>query len=83
MPESLLKHIKTIERLLNQNKYHEQQILYKDYPTSDLSDIIGRMKDNENKIESDNFKILTMNDPYITYHDTSGKRDQYLLSLFN
>ena len=32
LPDSLLKPIKIIERLLTQTEYHEQHVLYKNYP---------------------------------------------------
>lgn len=32
LPESIMKAIKIIERLLTQNAFHEQHVLYKNYP---------------------------------------------------
>lgn len=36
LPDSMLKAIRIIERLLTQTKYHEQHVLYKNYPSVNL-----------------------------------------------
>lgn len=36
LPVSMIKAIRIIERLLTQSKYHEQQVLYQDYPPVDI-----------------------------------------------
>lgn len=36
LPDSLLKPIKIIERLLTQTAYHEQHVLYKNYPATNV-----------------------------------------------
>ena len=36
LPDSLLKPIKIIERLLTQTAYHEQHVLYKNYPAANM-----------------------------------------------
>ena len=36
LPDSMIKAIRIIERLLTQSKYHEQQVLYQDYPPVDI-----------------------------------------------
>lgn len=36
LPVSMIKAIRIIERLLTQSKYHEQQVMYQDYPPVDL-----------------------------------------------
>lgn len=36
LPDSMMKAIRIIERLLTQTKYHEQHVLYKDYPVVHL-----------------------------------------------
>jgi hypothetical protein len=38
LPDSMLKAIRIIERLLTQTKYHEQHVLYKNYPSVNLGD---------------------------------------------
>jgi hypothetical protein len=37
LPESIMKAIKIIERLLTQNAFHEQHVLYKNYPPVKLA----------------------------------------------
>lgn len=37
LPESMMKAIRIIERLLTQSKYHEQHVLYRDYPPVDIA----------------------------------------------
>jgi len=36
LPDSMMKAIRIIERLLTQSKYHEQHVLYKNYPPVDI-----------------------------------------------
>lgn len=36
LPPSMIKAIRIIERLLTQSKYHEEQVMYQDYPPVDL-----------------------------------------------
>ena len=38
LPETMMKAVRIIERLLTQSKYHEQHVLYKNYPPVDLSE---------------------------------------------
>lgn len=38
LPETMMKAVRIIERLLTQSKYHEQHVLYKNYPPVNLSD---------------------------------------------
>ena len=38
LPDSMMKAIRIIERLLTQTKYHEQHVLYKNYPSVNLGD---------------------------------------------
>ena len=38
LPETMMKAIRIIERLLTQSKYHEQHVLYKNYPPVNLGD---------------------------------------------
>lgn len=47
LPDSMLKAIRIIERLLTQVNYHEQQILYQDYPPVDIV-----RKDNDDDDDS-------------------------------
>jgi len=37
LPDSMMRAIRIIERLLTQSKYHEQHVLYKDYPSVDIA----------------------------------------------
>ena len=41
LPDSMIKAIRIIERLLTQSKYHEQQVLYQDYPPVDIAKKVG------------------------------------------
>ena len=36
LPDSMIKAIKIIERLLTQAQYHEQHVLYKNYPSAKI-----------------------------------------------
>lgn len=38
LPDTMMKAIRIIERLLTQSKYHEQHVLYKNYPPVNLGD---------------------------------------------
>ena len=38
LPETMMKAVRIIERLLTQSKYHEQHVLYKNYPPVNLGD---------------------------------------------
>lgn len=38
IPDTMMKAIRIIERLLTQTKYHEQHVLYKNYPPVSLAD---------------------------------------------
>ena len=38
LTDTMMKAIRIIERLLTQSKYHEQHVLYKDYPPVNLGD---------------------------------------------
>ena len=37
LPESMMKAIRIIERLLTQSKYHHEHVLYKNYPPVELT----------------------------------------------
>ena len=47
LPDSILKAIKTIERLLTQAQYHEQHVLYKNYPSAKLDNNSAREDEEE------------------------------------
>lgn len=36
LPDTMMKAVRIIERLLTQSKYHEQHVLYKNYPPVNL-----------------------------------------------
>lgn len=55
LPPSMIKAIRIIERLLTQTKYHEQQVLYQDYPTVD---IIRKDGDDDEDDEANNDNML-------------------------
>ena len=38
LPDTMMKAVRIIERLLTQTKYHEQHVLYKNYPPVNLGD---------------------------------------------
>ena len=41
LPESMMRAIKIIERLLTQSECHEAHVLYKDYPSVDLVKVVA------------------------------------------
>jgi hypothetical protein len=47
LPESMMKAIRIIERLLTQSKYHHEHVLYKNYPPVELKK--GVDEDEEGK----------------------------------
>jgi len=51
LPSSMIKAIRIIERLLTQSKYHEQQVLYQDYPPVDI--VKGEGDDDEEAKDGD------------------------------
>lgn len=55
LPETMMKCIKIIERLLTQSKFHEAHVLYKDYPAADVSKVT--QQDDENAEKKDKPKI--------------------------
>lgn len=38
LPETMIKAVRIIERLLTQTKYHEQHVMYKNYPPVNLTE---------------------------------------------
>lgn len=53
LPETMIKAIRIIERLLTQTKYHEQHVLYKNYPPVNLA-IRTNADDDEEDEENKN-----------------------------
>lgn len=45
--QSMLKAIKIIERLLTQTKYHEEHVLYTDYPVVEIADFSSKNEDTK------------------------------------
>ena len=54
IPDTLLKPLKTIERLVIQSRYHEQQVLYKNYPVLSSE----KHSKEEKKMEDPTMKLL-------------------------
>lgn len=52
LPDSIMKAIKIIERLLTQNAFHEQHVLYKNYPPVKL----GKVAINDDEEEGNTKK---------------------------
>ena len=48
LPDSMMRAIRIIERLLTQSKYHEQHILYKNYPPVDIAKQTDEDEDQNN-----------------------------------
>ena len=49
LPDSMMRAIKIIERLLTQSEYHEAHVLYKDYPSADVKKASREDEDKANE----------------------------------
>lgn len=52
----MMKAIRIIERLLTQSKYHEQHVLYRNYPPVDI--VRGAEEEDENKQDDPNLMMF-------------------------
>lgn len=59
LPESLLNKFNIVERILTQNRYLEQQILYRNYPTVEFPRVVEEEKTQEKGLSS-RFAMLQM-----------------------
>lgn len=47
LPESMMKAIRIIERLLTQSKYHHEHVLYKNYPPAEVKKAVDEEEETE------------------------------------
>ena len=59
LPDTLLNKFNIVERILTQNRYLEQQILYRNYPTVEFQKVIEEEKKQEKGLSS-KFALLQM-----------------------
>jgi len=57
LPDTMIQAIRIIERLLTQLKFHEQQVLYKAYPSADIA---RGQTDEEEEAEKNNKNNMLM-----------------------
>jgi hypothetical protein len=56
LPSSMMNAIRIIERLLTQSKYHEQHVLYKDYPAVNLNEGISESVNEDDEGDGKGFR---------------------------
>lgn len=61
LPDTIMKAIRIIERLLAQTKYHKKHVLYKNYPSVNLKKDFGNSEEEEKKDDGMGFMGLKMN----------------------